>query len=247
MKNALFIIFFVFSVKGFAQDNIYLRDGSAIKAKVSLVNETNITYKKFENLSGPDYVLSRSKVAVIVYENGTHEVYTEEESTTKRPLREDPYLNDSTFGKNLIGINYFDIIYGNITLHYERLLFKKQAGIKAGFSLALGNYSNYMGYGSDEFHAFVAFNYYPLKQRKVNYFCGPMILAGQAYGYFYDFFAPGNYGYNNYFGVYVNNGLMINITKNFSFSTVLGLGLADRGYGNIDAHANFEINTNVRF
>lgn len=250
MKKIIVLIFMISTVNLSAQDMIYLRDGSKIKAKITQVNESNIIYKIFENLTGPDFVISRSKISVIVYENGTHDLFSEEEE--KREKKTDPFATDSTIGKNIIGINYFDMVFSNFTFHYERLILNNQLGIKGGFSFAVGEYSGYMGMDKEELHGYLAFNYYPLKQKRVSYLCGPMILAGQAWAYTYEYPYPGTYNLTNYIGFYINNGLVINITKNFTFSTILGLGLADRGdtpYGQSGyyGHVNLEFNTCIRF
>ena len=61
------------------QDVILLKDGTEIKAKVTEIGVQDIKYKKFENLEGPVYVLKKSDVFMITYENGQKEVIKAEE------------------------------------------------------------------------------------------------------------------------------------------------------------------------
>jgi len=68
-----------------AQDKIYTSDNSIIVAKVLKVGSTEIEYKKFSNLNGPSYLISKSNVNMIVYENGEKETYSR--IPEKQPVR----------------------------------------------------------------------------------------------------------------------------------------------------------------
>lgn len=57
--------------RAFAQDVIHTIDTKPIQAKVLEIGEDYIWYKTFDNLEGPDYKLSVSRVTRIVFENGT--------------------------------------------------------------------------------------------------------------------------------------------------------------------------------
>lgn len=72
----LFIVFSLLFVAGMAtaQDVIVKKDGSTITSKVEEINGTDIKYKKWSNLDGPLYSISRSEVVVINYQNGEIEV-----------------------------------------------------------------------------------------------------------------------------------------------------------------------------
>ena len=54
-----------------AQDNITLKNGDEVKAKVIEINETEIKYKNFENQDGPTRIVYKSEVFLIKYQNGT--------------------------------------------------------------------------------------------------------------------------------------------------------------------------------
>lgn len=58
-----------------AQDVITLRTGEDINAKVTKVGETEIEYKKYENLDGPTYTKKVSDIFSIKYQNGQKEVF----------------------------------------------------------------------------------------------------------------------------------------------------------------------------
>ena len=58
------------SFSSFAQDVIVKKDGKEIEALIIEVHETEIHYKKFNNQSGPTYIVSISALNLVRYENG---------------------------------------------------------------------------------------------------------------------------------------------------------------------------------
>jgi uncharacterized protein (TIGR02145 family) len=60
----------------FAQDVIILKNGDEIQAKVSVVGTEAVTYKKWDNLNGPDYNQLKSEIFMIKYANGSKDVFT---------------------------------------------------------------------------------------------------------------------------------------------------------------------------
>lgn len=69
-----------------SQDIITLKTGEEIKAKVNEIESTDIKYKKFENLSGPTYYISKEKVLMIKYENGTKEIISTIEASAEQTI-----------------------------------------------------------------------------------------------------------------------------------------------------------------
>ncbi|MGZ5243293.1 MAG: hypothetical protein ACXWDO_12740 [Bacteroidia bacterium] len=76
MKSLIIIVFtFLFSLTfAQAQDVILKRNGEEIIAKVLSINPTDIKYKRFDNLEGPDIYILKTDVFMITYQNGTKEV-----------------------------------------------------------------------------------------------------------------------------------------------------------------------------
>ena len=69
MKYILFFItFWSFSV--YSQDIITTKKGEDIVAKVLEVNVNEVKYKKYNNPQGPIYLLLKSDILLIRYENG---------------------------------------------------------------------------------------------------------------------------------------------------------------------------------
>ncbi len=65
----------------FAQDNIVLRSGEEIKAKVEEVGIAEIKYRKSDNLTGPLYTIRKGEVLLINYQNGTKDVFSQAPQT----------------------------------------------------------------------------------------------------------------------------------------------------------------------
>ncbi len=75
-KAAIIFIFCIFQLFLFAQDVIYKIDGIEIKSKVLEIDENFIKYKNFDQQEGPIRNISRAKVFMIKYQNGTIEKFT---------------------------------------------------------------------------------------------------------------------------------------------------------------------------
>ena len=64
-----------------AQDAITKKSGEDIQAKILEINQSEIKYKKFDNLDGPIFSLLKSDILLIRYSNGTKEIFNEEKKT----------------------------------------------------------------------------------------------------------------------------------------------------------------------
>lgn len=58
------------SANASAQDRLYLGDGSIQEVKIKEVSPKTVVYKKWNNLDGPDFVILKSEVEHIKYQNG---------------------------------------------------------------------------------------------------------------------------------------------------------------------------------
>jgi hypothetical protein len=77
-----FVLIFT-SLASFSQDVIVLKNnGERIQAKVTEVGLTEIRYKNYDNQDGPTYIISKADVDMILYINGTKDVFIEEPANT---------------------------------------------------------------------------------------------------------------------------------------------------------------------
>ena len=67
----------IVATTAFAQDKIIKKNGDIIEAKVLVINTDIITFKKFDNLNGPEYSIPKADVMKIKYSNGTEDVFEE--------------------------------------------------------------------------------------------------------------------------------------------------------------------------
>lgn len=75
MKNYILKISFLFllsavSFSAMAQDTIFKKDKTKIYAKIFEVNQDDIKFKDFDNLDGPTFVLEKTEIEKIVFNNG---------------------------------------------------------------------------------------------------------------------------------------------------------------------------------
>ncbi len=70
MKQLLVFLFLLFAASVSAQDVIVKKDGSTIVCRVVELTSSEITYKKWSDLNGSNYVMNRTDASAINYQNG---------------------------------------------------------------------------------------------------------------------------------------------------------------------------------
>lgn len=71
MKKLLALLFVLCPMIAMAQDVIVKKDGSTVVCRVEKVGDADVTYKLWSDLKGSSYVMDKSLVSAINYENGT--------------------------------------------------------------------------------------------------------------------------------------------------------------------------------
>lgn len=84
MKQFLILCLFLCSTSMLAQDVIVKKDGSTIVCRVVELTSSEITYKKWSDLNGSNYVMNRADASVINYQNGK-KVYLSETTNLYQP------------------------------------------------------------------------------------------------------------------------------------------------------------------
>lgn len=86
MKKIISLLaFFALVNISYSQDVIMKKNGDEIKSKVEEITDEVIKYKKFDNIEGPSYSISKSEVFIIKYSNGTKEVIGQSSSNSASP------------------------------------------------------------------------------------------------------------------------------------------------------------------
>jgi len=86
MKFLLSIILGMLTITAFSQDKIYLLNGSVIPAVVTEINQDEVVYRPYSNRTEGPYILDKSKVKSIVYENGIVEEFYEDERVVSNDM-----------------------------------------------------------------------------------------------------------------------------------------------------------------
>lgn len=76
-----------------AQDIIVKNDGSTIASKVMEITGAEIKYKKYSNLKGPIYIINKTDVSYINYENGERESFGRTSNVAQ--IKEETYSTQS--------------------------------------------------------------------------------------------------------------------------------------------------------
>lgn len=84
MKKLLLLLLLVCSVSVWAQDVIVKKDGSTIICRVVEVSQTEVVYKRWSNLEGPNYVMNLADISAINLENG-EKIRPDAQTTTNEP------------------------------------------------------------------------------------------------------------------------------------------------------------------
>lgn len=243
-----------------SQDILYKKDGSKEETKIILVGEREIQYKRYNNPDGPVYSIGKDKITLITYENGEYELVT-----TKQSVAAEAKLElTQNFARNIIKYHLFDVVYGDFTFSYERILSSGTIGIVIPVGLGYAYNTDY--FSSSEivknmFYSGIGVYVYPTGQGKWRYFLGPNVRVG--YGkqnYWMTYWDEnGNYLYDDeetaegiYTKFMVDNGVVFTPVRNLSLSAVVGVGVRyfPQAFYSYDAFlptGTFMVNIGYRF
>lgn len=226
MKHLFIIMLIISPAFIFAQDMIYTLKGDAIEAKVIEIGRKEIKYKKFSNLTGPDYRMYIEDVNRIAYESGAVDVFNEMKKNSGSSFKVTP----SDLGNNHIYLNVIDILFQNVTLGYERIVGEQgKLGLRVPVSFSLyGNTLNDIVFNSyNVFYSGIDLNFYPFGQRQASFYIGPAIRSGLA-RFRYEVYDEFNYQSvitsSAYASILFQGGFTWNPVKELTITSSLGLG-----------------------
>ena len=78
MKKLKIVVFYIFacSLNSYCQDKIYFTaETIPVEVKIIEILQSEVKYRKFDNLPGPIYTVPKSEISKINFENGTTESY----------------------------------------------------------------------------------------------------------------------------------------------------------------------------
>ena len=176
LKTLLFIIFLLGIITTHAQDKLYKLDNSKLEVKVLEIGPKEIKYKKWNNLEGPIYTVSKNDIIMILYQNGESEIINSpptKESVAKETISPETKTPKETliYGQNIFSFNPINLIFGGITFGYEH--FNKADNFSFKIPVTIG-YKFASGYGGFEF------KFFPTKPGVARFFLGPAIKGGSS-------------------------------------------------------------------
>ena len=115
MRITLFLAFSFATLLVNAQDQIIKKNGTSLDAKITEVGQWKISYKKFDNLDGPTYVVDKAEIYKIIFNDKT------EETLGKYPTAD--AAKDFIISKiNEFGIDEILLKYGDYFIKIRNLL-----------------------------------------------------------------------------------------------------------------------------
>ena len=154
-------------------------DNSRVEAQVLEVRGTQVFYKKWAERDGPVTTLSTNYVQYIQYQNGSRTVFSPAALPTA-PLT----AAGANLGLNVVSIRPADLIFGNVTLAYERLLGRTNIGLKVPLSWGPGHLKSDYGHPGafSKFNQVIStgleVNFYITPAQRFRYFVGPALQWG---------------------------------------------------------------------
>jgi len=236
-------------LSSYAQDKIYKKDGDVINGKVVAVNVKSVSYKRADNLTGPEYTVYKKDIDKIVYENGTQDEFQDEgdEGDTRRMpahhlANHKLTAGEAKYGNNILALAPLQLTNDNIqggvgfSLSYERVLDKNgiiSIYIPAILSFSTDVNANYTGVNPTNktystFYCMPGVKFYPTGSRGiVRYAVGPsFVVAFGNTGQYYDPYGNPTGGSYSIFGFMVNNSLNVYPTPHLYLGLELGLGVS---------------------
>lgn len=138
MKKYLIYLLVCATSISYAQDQLFKKDNSKVEVKILEINQNEIKYKLFTYQDGPTITISKKDVALIIYQNGVHEVLNavtevpEVTTTTPMVVYNNVYrgtkvnqdsldkvaFSDLVSNKHLISFNMLEPLNGSFSLNY---------------------------------------------------------------------------------------------------------------------------------
>jgi hypothetical protein len=253
--TAIFFFLFLFQIIR-AQDIIYLNTGDKFEALVKELNVVSIKYKNFANQDGPTYVIKKSDVLFIEYQNGTIEIINRnpvsvapantETVAPKREIKPKGPYDLHYMNRNCIYVNGLALVNSDLALIYDREIAKSRLSLVLLGAYNFNIHTNYTNRYIQALHNSkknydigAGINYYTQTRKKTQYFVG-FLLKYMNYEYVREtpvdetingivYHITKQENVNNYqiAGMLVN-GLQFRITPFFTYRAFIGLGFTNK-------------------
>src|ERR1700752_2531734 len=123
MKTIFNIVLLLITSNLIAQDILYKKDNSKQEVKILSIEQSILKYKPFQFQDGPVYVIAKSDVALIVYQNGTHEAFNIEPTLVEVPVYKNRYVDRDSFARAKAEAKYKKVTANNSVVFVNMLEF----------------------------------------------------------------------------------------------------------------------------
>jgi hypothetical protein len=234
-----------------AQDILYKTNNTRLEVKVYEITDFSIKYKLYNNPEGPYYTISKKEAALIIYQNGTHEVFKTDsappaisyyQADTLKEFQRKQKFKEVTQHENVVFVNATEFLNSGIGISYLREVYDNRFSVHVPFTASVGepaldNALSAFGSGIGRIkktHYDVGLGLYfnTSGKRSVTHFVGPLIRNAQYSGIFqysysdgYSYYgsAQGNFTMNET-SLMLNNGFLYRITSNFNMMINFAFG-----------------------
>lgn len=196
----IFALLFITSLLH-AQDKVVFKNGKKLNCKIVSINPSTITYKDSAS-AGNMITVSKNEILMAEFSSGNVYIFGTATNTSvatpstsnNKPLDRKAQIREreKEFKDNIIGIQIPDVLFGRLTLTYERLFFDKQIGITLPLSMSYDRRVMFLGFSSDtsnnasastvrrdvNFITGLDLNYYFESKSHSKFFIGPRFRYG---------------------------------------------------------------------
>lgn len=250
VKNYI-ILLFILAVNAItAQDKMVFKDGKKLDCKIVAINPNTVTYKDSSNAEKM-ITVPKSSVLMAEFKSGSVYIFGNDQPTPamqdkKKDKSMDAREREKDFSDNIIGIQIPDLLFGRLTLSYERLFLEKQLGIAVPVSLSFDPQALFSGNTTDTsanapkvnrnlgYVTGVDVNYYFHSKGYSKFFVGPRFRYG----------TDANLGNITAYTIQIQNGFLL-AGSNGRFASTLAFGfgfariLAAPGGGGINPNQSY--------
>jgi hypothetical protein len=225
----LSLLLLAFSLS-YGQDLITRSDGMVLQATVLEMKPGLVRFKLFGQADTLVYQISTRDVEVIRMADGTTRTFPEAAAAKQESAPFDYYTRS---GRNILWYNFFELIYPNFALAYERVLASGKIGFKIPLMIGLSPANSANNYSIDvrkntRLGIGLEMNVYPFGQGRFQYYVGPAFQYRTYQGYFYSTnpgAPPGLQSQNaGMFSLALKNGAYYQFSRFFIVSVDAGLG-----------------------
>lgn len=254
-KNIFFVFSLLFTVYCYSQDVIYKTDNTKLEGKVLEVGTSEIKYKLASNPDGPTYVISKSDLVLITYQNGSHQLFSSQNKSSQ-PKFDSLSLN---FFRNFIGLDIAEFATTSIGMIFERTFGKKgMFALRVPFSVSLDKNNSYYqgGYPDGKiFSTGIDFIYFPTGQGKLRYYAAPYFEYGMFrysennFSLIDNSYQRANKSNGQHYAGGIKNGVLFQPTRHFCISGDFGLGIKkdETDYSSESVEPHFKLNVIIGY